>query len=748
MSTTDARLPRAPGASRGWRTPLAAVAVTALALAIAAHGPSTKTLLLPVGLVVLVLLLLHPRAYLLLLVSLVVLCEGHTFGLFSFTAQLYDEIFKGLTPLDVLVTFAVVAVGIDLIRYRRPIQLPPVIGYPAALLVLAMIAGIVTGHANGQSLRAVVLGENTLGYLLFLPIAIVNLPLTRRQIELALWATFALAILKAVLGLVEIAGGYGEVVEGTAQLTYYEPTPNWLIMVAIFALLAALLARVRPPRWMLFGAPLLVASLLLSYRRSFWIAAALGLTLVVLLGLSPAGRRLIVPVGLLVAAAIWVLSAVGFQLANSPIVQRATSLNPTSLTTNLQDAYRLYERANVEAEIRREPITGLGIAVPWVASTRPLPIYNQNGQLYVHFAVLWYWLKLGILGAASYVAYIIAGLLLGWRVFRRSREPTLRAFGLASLCAVAGLIAIETTASFTGVDARFSALLGVQLGVLASLARSAPRPAARERPSVPPRASADAPRAAPAGRRASAVAAQQPANRGGVGALAGAVALQRTEVRLTRRRGAGRLLVVGLIDVEGAQALPVTGHHRRQGPLQRARRRRVGHARIETVVVIQAAAVVAGQPPLGHEQRDRVRRSVGLGGGDRLIHHRLPSGPVWMHRPPGHQRPEPRHGLEHVVHPLRPRTAGIADHEQADVRIDGRDRAGRRRGAQRVVLGARRVGAAGPRTRTHPTCRRTGSSGWSRCRTRCRSPPSTAHSGRCARPSRPGRTPPPTTPGR
>ena len=49
----------------------------------------------------------------------------------------------------------------------------------------------------------------------------------------------------------------------------------------------------------------------------------------------------------------------------------------------------------------------------------------------------------------------------------------MRAFALASLCAMVGLIAIDTTASFTGVDPRLTILFAAQVGVLALLVQTA-----------------------------------------------------------------------------------------------------------------------------------------------------------------------------------------------------------------------------------------------------------------------------------
>jgi O-antigen ligase len=110
--------------------------------------------------------------------------------------------------------------------------------------------------------------------------------------------------------------------------------------------------------------------------------------------------------------------------------------------------------------------------VPWQATAAPLSVeHGLEGREYVHFAALWYWLKLGVLGLCAYVGLIAGSLVVAWRAWRRTREPMLRAFALASVCGIAGLITMDTTASFTGVEPRFTLVLAVQIGLLALLAR-------------------------------------------------------------------------------------------------------------------------------------------------------------------------------------------------------------------------------------------------------------------------------------
>jgi hypothetical protein len=433
----------------------------------------TVGLIAPLAVVLTVILLTRPVLAVTLVVALTIVCEGPSFGILTFTSKLYTIGFKDLTLVDGLVAVAVAAVGLDLISSRRPVRLPRPLVVPLGILVLAMISGVVVGHAAGASLRFAIASEHVLAYLVLLPLAVVNLDLDRPQIARLLGWGLALAGLKAVLGLLELAGHLGTPIEGVTELTYYEPTANWLVMIAALSVLAALLARARPPLWMTLLLPLLTASLLLSYRRSFWIGAVLAVLLVVMLGLTPVGRRLLVPAGLAVLVSIWLLGSIHFQ-DQIPIVKRAETLAPTKLQASVEDRYRLNERANVVAEIRAHPIEGLGATIPWRATAQTLSIEGEGaGRQYVHFVLLWFWLKLGILGLFAYLGVMIGSMWVAWQAWRLSREPLLRAFALASLCGMVGLLAIDTTASFTGVDPRFTVLFAAQVGLLALIAATA-----------------------------------------------------------------------------------------------------------------------------------------------------------------------------------------------------------------------------------------------------------------------------------
>jgi O-antigen ligase len=465
LSTRALGPPRAAVAS-------AAAGLALVALAAVLYGPAALTL--PLAAAAALALLQRPRLAVGLLVGVVVICEGRGDDVVGFARAIYDPLPFGPTPLELLLGVTLMAVLADRLRAERPVRLAGPLTLPLLLVVLATAAGAATGAFAGVGGKDLLFAARSLAWLPIVPLLVVNVIETERQVRGALAFGAALAVVKAALGVAGVATGVGLVVDD-ATITFYEPTGNWLVLLAILGVVAALLMRVRLPVWLLAGTPLLVVALTLSFRRSFWIGAVLGLVLVILLGSRPLGRRLAVVAGLLLVVAVWTVSLQPLQ-GETPIVERARSLEPSKVERSAQDRYRLDELRNVTAELRREPVTGLGLGGEWTAA-HPLGVNHENGRAYTHVAALWWWLKLGILGLVAYLAVMGACLAMSWQVWRRSVDPLMAAVGLALLCGLLGLAVVETVGSFTGVDPRFTVLLGAVGGLLAVMRRLARRPA-------------------------------------------------------------------------------------------------------------------------------------------------------------------------------------------------------------------------------------------------------------------------------
>jgi O-antigen ligase len=417
-------------------------------------------------------LLRYPGLTLSLAVGATVLAEDAGFPLLGFGSKLYTNIFKSFTPLDALLVVAFLGLVLRMLEEQQPIRLPPrALMVTLVLTAFALATGVIVGHQNQAGTLHVLIATHTFNYLIVVPLMVVNLRVTPDDVTKLLAGGLVLAAIKAVLGFGALAKGGSAMVEGTQSLTYYAPTANWLMTIALLGVVAAVVLGARPPWRVVAVAPLVLLCLVLSYRRSFWIADAVGLLLVVVLGVSSSsvGRRLIVPVIAALGIGIYLLGNVALQ-SDTPLAQRVQTLSPDKVQATPDDRYRLDERANVVHALHQDPVAGLGLEVPWHATARSLPVEVNPDHLYVHFAALYWWLKLGILGLLAYAGLLVSGIWLSARAWLATwHRPAIRAFGLGSLCAFLGLIVIETTATFTGSDQRFTLLLAAQLGLLAAI---------------------------------------------------------------------------------------------------------------------------------------------------------------------------------------------------------------------------------------------------------------------------------------
>jgi O-antigen ligase len=379
-----------------------------------------------------------------------------------------------LSPFEALVGLLVVATAIDVAR-RRDLRMPEPLTPPLMLLVAALVSGLVVGLFNGASFNAVTTAMRPLIILILLPIVVVNVVRDREAIRRVLLIAAALVAVKALIGVGTVIAGQGVDQPGEPQLSYLPVTANWLSMAFVLVFLAVLVDRRRPPPWVFAIAILATTSLVLSYRRSFWIGSVVGILLVLLIGSGRLRWRTILPGLAVVVAAVYLTISTGAvgQLSG-PLVERAQSLNPSQIELNATDRYRIGERKNVVADIEDHPLTGLGLAVPWTGRFPP-SVDRPGSRQYVHFTALWWWLKLGLLGLIAYLWLWASSIWAAYRVWREQRDPWFRELGLGLTAALIGLAIVETTAGFTGVADRFSAVIGASLGLLAATLANARR---------------------------------------------------------------------------------------------------------------------------------------------------------------------------------------------------------------------------------------------------------------------------------
>jgi O-antigen ligase len=445
-------------------------------------------LLVLAGLLALPLLLNNSRAAFGAWITVIVIAENMA----DWNISAFDKLYAK-TPAYFPITFLLLlvaagAVLLDAIRPERKARLPEFFVPALVLVTIAMMFGFATAALGPGIARFSVLGTvEDFGSLLLPPLILVNAIRTRGELRRLVGYLAALTVLKSAAGILAVVGGFTKAQIGLGRLSYLAPAINWMEMVYLVAVVAAPLAGTRLPRWMPWSAPLVLASFLLGQRRSFWLAAALLLMLAVVIASRRTTRRLLLPGVGLIAAVVYLAVATGLTgPVQGALIARATSINPTHVTTNEQDRYRLAELHNVWPAIMRQPVEGLGIGVPW-PERAPLPFEFSFNHYFTHFAVLYWWMTCGLMGVAAYVLLmgttIVAGLRLWWRAREQLERLTALSLGLGTV----GLAVVELTTTIVPADVRGTAVFATAIGILAVIHQLA-----HERPpdlSPPPLAS-------------------------------------------------------------------------------------------------------------------------------------------------------------------------------------------------------------------------------------------------------------------
>jgi len=420
----------------------------------------------------------YPALTMSLLLVGAVLFEPVDPGLLPTFNSFYVVIQSSLTPIDVLLFLGLAGVLFRfVIEGRRP-RLPEPLTGPLILLGLATLFGVITGYTSHAAVSNGDLYHRAMNdvYLILVPLLVVNVVRDRKALRLFVAVAAALAAVKGLSGAyAALSGGGSQLTEET--ISYLEPVPNLVMLTLILGTAAALVRRQPLPIWCTAGAALSFLALLLSYRRSFWIAAAFTLVLVVIIASRHRGRAVLVIGGVGLALTFVSVAAIGASGPTAkPLVKRAEQLSPAGIEAGRGDRYRIDERRNVIANIEDHPLTGIGLGVPWKVHT---PLAESHDRRYVHFALLWFWVELGPLGAIAYLALMGAGLWTARSVWRRHPDPIVQIGAIAAFGAIVGVMIVELTAAFTGIEARFSLVLAAGFGWLAAAWRDLPPPPGR-----------------------------------------------------------------------------------------------------------------------------------------------------------------------------------------------------------------------------------------------------------------------------
>lgn len=300
-------------------------------------------------------------------------------------------------------------------RQRLPLG-PSYLRLPALAVVAAGFASVIASTAPLTSAVEALRVTAAIGMLLVLELLMRQEGMMQR----VLVAVYASAVLPLVVALVQAATGGGAEIGGFRRVTGTFDHPNPLaIYLTFLVVMGAGLYRWVDTEWRLPLAVVLVVAwgvLLLTYTRSAWIAAVIGILVVGVLQ----SRRLIYAVGAGIVAILLLVPST---------VARFSDLGSTQYTGAAGDSltWRFEYWLDLIPLVERSPLTGIGLKVIQLKTTDGKNAHDDFLRSFV---------EMGLFGLLAYVALLVALAWTARQALRATQTGLERgvAVGFAGTC--------------------------------------------------------------------------------------------------------------------------------------------------------------------------------------------------------------------------------------------------------------------------------------------------------------------------
>lgn len=291
----------------------------------------------------------------------------------------------------------------------------------------------------------------------------VNLLRTKESLRMFLTILLAAVALKALEGVYLFTAGQGLQIKWKIRAIFTDWADSLMFVTYLLILGAFLVERVRFPGKWIFTAlsPVVFFSLLVSYKRAYYIAMLAGLVALFWIQGRKSRFRLLLVSG---AAAVILAGLITVTDQWTAVALRVGSiLQPTQESSA---NYRLVEWQNALICIRKNPLFGIGLG-----GVMPMEIWlSRTNLLGVHNTFLWVAVKMGAFGFFTYLLVHFAFLHRLRRQNENLRDPFLRVLSKGIYSTFTAFIAAQMFAPMFA-QMRTAGYLGMILGLGMMLAR-------------------------------------------------------------------------------------------------------------------------------------------------------------------------------------------------------------------------------------------------------------------------------------
>ncbi|HPP00381.1 MAG TPA: O-antigen ligase family protein [bacterium] len=291
----------------------------------------------------------------------------------------------------------------------------------------------------------------------------VNLLRTKESLLIFLTILLAAVALKAGEGVYLFTAGQGLQIKWKIRAIFTDWADSLMFVTYLLILAAFLVERVRFPGKWIFTAlsPVVFFSLLVSYKRAYYIAILAGFVALFWIQGRKSRFRLILFSGL---AAVMLMGLITITDQWTAVSLRVQSI--VQPTKESSANYRLVEWQNALICIRKNPLFGIGLG-----GVMPMEIWlSRTNLLGVHNTFLWVAVKMGAFGLFPYLLVHFAFLRRLHRQNEVLRDPFLRVLSKGIYCSFIAFCAAQMFAPMFA-QMRTAAYLGVILGIGMMLAQ-------------------------------------------------------------------------------------------------------------------------------------------------------------------------------------------------------------------------------------------------------------------------------------